>query len=240
MNVRSMLFALIITAPISAVSAQEKAPALPDLSEIQAALRASVPPATAAGKAVGPAQAADTPRACPVPSLDGGEVQGRMFSTTYDVRGRSGDLGTIETSGKGRVFKDTSGGTIAQSDEKAEGEWRTITVRDCGGERVGVIVENDAPWGGNRAFTLKDASGAVIGATETVGYLQSEFTIKGAGGSIATIKDNHWFLDRWAIKSNVDGRLVALALIANSAANSRESSERRRERMHDRPGRGDR
>ena len=55
-----------------------------------------------------------------------------------------------------------------------------------------------------------------------------------------SVESDHWFLDSWTVRGRGDGRLSAFLITANSAANRRESSTRHRERMGDRPGRGDR
>ncbi|MEK7858793.1 MAG: hypothetical protein AAB320_06580 [Elusimicrobiota bacterium] len=234
MSIKKTLFAVIIAAPLCA-SAQEKAPPLPDSEQFKAALSEAAAPAAVVGKAVGIAQASVPPLACPVPSLDGAEIKGRWFSSTMDVRWKTGeDMGTIETSGRnGRVFRDTRGNIVADASVAVNGDWRTITVKGCNGEVVGTIVENDAPYGGNRAFTLKDASGAVLGSAQ-VEYMQDVFSITGPGGAVATVNGKRIFA------SGADGRLVAMLSVYNDSADMRESAERRRERQHDRPGRGDR
>lgn len=234
MSIKKTLFAMIIAAPFS-VAAQEKAPSLPDSEQFKAAISEAAAPASVAGKAVGVAQASVPPLACPVPSLDGAEIKGRWFSSTMDVRWKTGgDMGTIETSGReGRLFRDTQGNIVADATVAVNGEWRTITVKGCNGEVIGTIVENDAPYGGNRAFTLKDAAGAILGSAQ-VEYMQSVFSITGAAGTLATINDKRIFA------SGADGRVVAMLSVYNDAADSRESAERRRERQGDRPGRGDR
>lgn len=173
---------------------------------------------------------------CTSPSMDGAQIRGRMFSSTMDIKGPSGNpLGTIASEGSGWVMKNTDGSTAARAAESGNDETRAIAVTGCSGEPVGTITVTRAGWRGERVIEAKDASGAVIGTTGSVDYLQSSWRM----GAIS-YEDDHWLLDSWRITGKGDGRIAAFAAMANSAANRRESQSRNRERIGDRPGRGDR
>lgn len=174
--------------------------------------------------------------ACTSPSLDGAQIRGRAFSSTMDIKGPEGTpMGTIESEGSGWVMKNPDGSIAAHASESGDDETRTIAVTGCGGEPVGTITVKRAGWRGERTIEAKDASGAVIGSSGSVDYLQDDWRM----GPIS-YEDDHWLLDSWRIRGKADGRIAAFAAMANSAANRRESQSRHRDRIGDRPSRGDR
>lgn len=237
---KTHVLAALLAAPLSLGPSHDAEAALPDMEAPPALFRDIEVPAIGASGPLGLAAIEALPAACPVPSLDGAEVRGRMFSSSFDVKWPDGSLlGRIDAEGDGWVFRGAGGELIAKAAETVRDGTRAIAVTGCAGEALGEVVEADAPYGGERSFEVKDASGRVTGRTGTVGYLQSRWGLAGEGGTMS-IEDDHWFLDSWRLRGAADGRLAVFAVLANSAANRRESSERHRERMGDHPGRGDR
>lgn len=176
------------------------------------------------------------PVACPVPSFDGAQIRGRIFSSTMDIKWPSGNtMGTIESEGSGWTMKNADGSLVARASESGDDEKRTITVTGCNGEPAGAITVTRAGWRGERIIEAKDASGGVIGTSPVVSYLQEDWSMGGI-----SYEEDHALLDSWRIRGKSDGRIAAFAAMANSAANRRESQSRNRERIGDRPSRGDR
>lgn len=172
---------------------------------------------------------------CTSPSIDGGQIRGRAFSSTMDIKSADGaPLGTIEPEGSGWVMKNTEGSVAARAAESGDDEKRTITVTGCNGEPVGTITVTRAGSRGERVIEARDASGATTGSTGEVSYLQGSWRLGGI-----SYEEDHWFLDSWRIRGKGDARIAMFAAMANSAANRRESQTRNRERIGDRPGRGD-
>ncbi len=240
MTKRSHVLAALLAAPLSLGHAHDSEAALPDLDKAPALFRDAEVPAIGASGPLRAAVAAPARAACPIPSLDGAELRARVFSMTVDVKWPDGSpLGRLEPEGDGWAFRDNHGALIARSRETAGENGRTFSITGCSGEAVGEVVETDAGYGGERSFELKDAAGRVTGRTGRIDYLQPSWKITGDGGA-ASVESDHWFLDSWTVRGRGDGRLTAFLITANSAANRRESSERRRERMGDHPGRGDR
>ncbi len=173
--------------------------------------------------------------ACTSPSIDGGQIRGRAFSSTMDIKSASGSpMGTIESEGSGWVMKNTDGSIAARATESGNDESRAISVSGCNGEPVGTITVTRAGWRGERTIEAKDASGASIGTTGRVDYLQDSWRL----GAIS-YEDDHWLLDSWRIRGKSDARIAMFAAMANSAANRRESQSRNSERERG-GGRGDR
>lgn len=174
--------------------------------------------------------------ACAVLSLDGAQIRGRMFDSTMDLKDPGGrPIGTIESQDRGWVMKAADGSVVARAAESGDDERRTISVTDCAGAPAGSITVTRAGWRGERVIEARDASGALVGTSGSVSYLQDSWSL----GPIR-YEDDHWLLDSWRVRGAGDARLAAFAAMANSAANRRESQSRNRERIGDRPGRGDR
>lgn len=175
------------------------------------------------------------PVACPVPSFDGAQIRGRMFSSTMDIKWPSGStMGTIESEGSGWTMKNADGSLVARASESGDDEKRTIAITGCNGEPAGTITVTRAGWRGERVIEAKDASGAAIGTSAVVSYLQDDWSMGGI-----SYEDDHAILDSWRIRGKGDGRIAAFAVMANSAANRRESQSRNSERERG-GGRGDR
>ncbi|TPW17757.1 MAG: hypothetical protein FD126_3582, partial [Elusimicrobia bacterium] len=141
---------------------------------------------------------------CTSPSIDGGQIRGRAFSSTMDIKGPNGSpMGTIESEGSGWVMKNTDGSVAARATESGNDETRTISVTGCSGEPVGSITVTRAGWRGERVIEAKDASGASIGTTGNVDYLQSSWRLGGI-----SYEDDHWLLDSWRIRGKGDARIA--------------------------------
>lgn len=240
MTTRKHILAAMLAGPLSLSHARDANAGLPDFEGPPGLFRDAEVPAIAASGPVG-ALPLELPRlGCPIPLLDGGQLRGRVFSSVVDVKWADGSpLGTIAPQGRAWEFRGAAGELIAAAAESAREGVRTLTVTGCSGEPVGTVTETEADYDGGRSFELRDAAGAELGRTGPVGYLQSRWTVSGAGG-VTTIEDDHWFLDSWTVRGKADTRLVAFAVVANSAANRRESQRRHHERAGDRPERGDR
>ena len=172
---------------------------------------------------------------CTSPGIDGGQIRGRAFSSTMDIKSASGSpMGTIESEGSGWVIKNTDGSVAARAAESGDDEKRTISVTGCNGEPVGTITVTRAGWRGERVIEAKDASGASIGSSGNVDYLQDDWSLGGI-----RYEDDHWLLDSWRIRGKGDARIAMFAAMANSSANRRESQSRNSERERG-GGRGDR
>lgn len=227
---RSKILAAVLIAPLQLAWSQERAPELPDLAAFRDSLKAvpvaEAPAAAARRVAIAPGKAA-----CAKVDLDGGQISGRAFSTTMDVADASGkNVATLETEGRGRVFKSADGSVIAKASEQEVKGGRIITVTGCSGETIATIVESDVNWRGDRSFVIKDAAGAVIGQTGVIDYLRSGYKITGPSGVIAEIKSTHWFFDRVSVTGPADSRIVVMLKAYNNEANARESLRRNQER----------
>lgn len=222
MATKRQILAALLATPLTVGSAREADAALPDFES---------PPGLYRDLAAPPLGAA-----CAILSLDGAQVRGRMFDSTVDIKDAAGrPIGTIDSEGSGWVMKAADGSVVAHAAEKGDDETRTISITDCSGEAVGTVTVKRAGWRGERVIEARNASGAAIGTSGSVGYLQSSWRL----GDVS-YEDDHWLLDSWRIRGAGDGRIAAFAALANSAANRRESQSRNRERTGDRPGRGDR
>lgn len=222
MATKRQILAALLATPLTVGSAHEADAAPPDFESPPGLYRDfSAPPVGAA---------------CPIPSLDGAQVRGRMFDSTVDIKNADGrPLGTLDPEGSGWVMKAADGSVIARAAETGDDATRTIIITGCTGEPVGTITVRRAGWRGERVIEAKDASGAPLGTSGSVDYLQSSWRLGAIG-----YEDDHWLLDSWRIRGPGDGRIAAFAAMANSAANRRESQSRNRERIGDRPERGDR
>lgn len=222
MATKRQILAAMLATPLSLASPHDADAALPDFESPPGLYRNfDAPPIGAA---------------CPVPSLDGAQIRGRMFSSTMDVKdSRGAPLGSIDGEGSGWVLRHVDGTVIARASDSGDDESRTISITGCSGEPVGIITVTRAGWRGERVIEAKDASGAPLGTSGRVDYLQSAWRLGAIG-----FEDDHWLLDSWRIRGPGDGRIAAFAALANSAANRRESQSRNRERIGDRPERGDR
>lgn len=237
MNTRKQILAAMLAGPLTMSTARGAKAALPDFTPPPGLFRDAEVPAIEASGPMGAAPQELPSVSCPVPLLDGGQLRGRLLSSTVDVKWANGSpMGTIEPQGTGWVFRGTGGELIATAAESSRERGRTLTVSGCSGESVGTVIESETGYDGARSFALGDASGAEVGRTGSVDYLQSRWTVSGPAGA-TSIEDDHWFLDSWTVRGRADARLVAFAVVANSAANRRESQRRHRERAGDRPGR---
>jgi len=197
-----------------------EAPASPSSRPLEAA--------AAAGAAAGAARAA-----CAVLSLNGATVGRGLFQNDYTVKVGDQEVGKVASSGSGWTY--TAGGasqaSVAVSDVQSG---RRATVTGCDGETLGSVVETDAS--GSSRFVITDASGNVVAYSGDVDG--TTWSMTGSGAS-ASIKNDHWLLDRYALTmSGVDGRLVLTAAIMNNQALYRRSSQNRPQ--HEPHGRGDR
>lgn len=238
MRATKILMSLIALIPLGA-SAQERARELPSMSELRDSLRDARGPAAVPGAAVArPAAAAPGKIGCPVPMVDGMKVKGRWFSDTRDVKWADGsDFGTLESEGSSRVFKYKDGSVVAKGSAQDVKGGRVITVTGCDGGTIGTITETETDWNGSRAFAVKDASGAEVAKTGSIEYGQDSYILTGAKGPVAKVSDDDAELN---VMGAIDGRLVIMVSAFNDAADWRENARRRRERIGDRPGRGDR
>lgn len=233
---RIQLLAVAILAPLNLAWSQSRAPELPDLASFRDSLKdvpVSAAPAAVAARRV----AVKTGNAsCAAVNINGGQINARSFSTTMDVADSSGKtVATLETEGRRRVFKSADGSVIAGATEKEVKGGRIITITGCSGETVATIVETDVNWHGDRSFVIQDASGALIGSTGVIGYLQSGYKVTGPAGTAAEIKSSHWFFDRVSVAGTLDSRIVVMLKAYNNEANARESLRRNQQR--ERPGR---
>lgn len=227
---RSKILAAVLIAPLQLAWSQERAPELPDLAVFRDSLKA-IPVAEAPAAAARRVAAVTGKAACAMVNLDGGQISGKTFSTTMDVADASGKLvATLETEGRGRVFKSADGAVIAKASEREVKGGRIITVTGCSGETIATIVESDVNWHGDRSFVIKDAVGVEIGRTGVIGYLQSSYTLTHPHGVLAEIKSTHWFFDRVSIRGDADSRIVVMLKAYNNEANARESLRRHQER----------
>ena len=241
MATKRQILAAMLATPLSLVSAPNAEAVMPDWDGPRGHFRDFEPPPIEGAVEVTPpkAEAPSAPpiqgTACTSPSMDGAQIRGRMFDSTMDIKGPSGNpMGTIDSEGSGWVMKNGDGSIAARASESGDDEKRTITVTGCAGEPVGAITVTRSGWRGERIIEATDASGASIGTTGSVSYLQSNWRM----GQIS-YEDDHWLLDSWRIRGQGDGRIAAFAAMANSAANRRESRNRNAEREHGH-GRGDR
>ncbi|MBI5595626.1 MAG: hypothetical protein HY928_05990 [Elusimicrobia bacterium] len=229
MKKRNHILAAILAAPLGLSGAAE--------AQVYSG---EIPSIGAAGPLIPVQKVPESLAACTAVGLDGAQIRGRVFSSTMDIKDASGaPMGTLETEGDGWVFKDMNGGTLAKASVSERDDGKTLTVTGCAGEPVGQIIETKAGWRGERAIEVRDAGGRAIARSAVISYLQSSWSLEGSGGSIS-FEDDHWALDSWRMKGGIDGRLGAFAVMANSGANRRESQSRNRERIGDRPHRGDR
>ena len=232
MATKRQILAAMLATPLSLAARTDADAALPDFENPPGFYKDFEAPPLGAGI---PVLAPIAEAACPIPSLDGAQIRGRMFSSVMDIKNGDGSpLGTIDSEGSGWVMKATDGTIIARAAETGDDETRTIAVTGCSGEPAGAITVTRAGWRGERIIEAKDASGAVIGTTGSVDYLQSSWRM-----GVISYEDDHWLLDSWRIRGQGDGRLAAIAAMANSEANRRESRTRNAEREHGH-GRGDR
>lgn len=243
MATKRQILAAMLATPLSLVSAPDADARPRDWDgPMRERFRDFEPPPIEEGVDVTP-QTGEVPPAGPVtaipctsPSIDGGQIRGRAFSSTMDIKSAAGNpMGTIESEGSGWVMKNMDGSVAARAAESGNDEKRTISVTGCSGEPVGTITVTRAGWRGERVIEAKDASGSSIGSTGSVDYLQGSWSLGGI-----SYEEDHWFLDSWRIRGKGDARIAMFAAMANSAANRRESQTRNRERIGDRPGRGDR
>lgn len=244
MATKRQILAAMLATPLSLVSAPNADARPRDWDgPMRERFRDYEPPSIGEGVEVTPPQTGQSGQAGPVtnipctsPSLDGAQIRGRMFDSTMDIKGPNGSpMGTIDSEGSGWVMKNSDGSIAARATESGNDETRTISVTGCGGEPVGTITVTRAGWRGERTIEAKDASGASIGSSGSVDYLQSNWRM----GSIS-YEDDHWLLDSWRIRGKGDGRIAAFAAMANSAANRRESQSRNSERERGGGRRGDR
>lgn len=222
MATKRQILAALLATPLTVGSPSDADAALPDFESPPGLYRNFEAPPIGA--------------ACPIPSLDGAQVRGRMFSSLMDIKdSRGAPLGSIDSEGSGWVMRHVDGTVVAKASESGDDETRTITITGCSGEPVGTVTVTRAGWHGERVIEAKDASGAALGSSGSVAYLQASWRLGAIG-----YEDDHWLLDSWRIRGQGDGRIAAFAAMANSAANRRESQSRNRERIGDRPERGDR
>ena len=130
-------------------------------------------------------------------------------------------------------MKNTDGSIAARASGRAttrSGPFRHRLQRRAGQ----TITVTRAGWRGERVIEAKDASGASIGSSGNVDYLQDDWSLGGI-----RYEDDHWLLDSWRIRGKGDARIAMFAAMANSAANRRESQSRNSERERG-GGRGDR
>ncbi|TBR20851.1 hypothetical protein EPO15_11910 [bacterium] len=237
MATKRQILAAMLATPLT-LAGMEADAAMPDFESPPGLYKDIEVPSVGPGVVIAPsgAPAVEARKAaCPIPSLDGAQIRGRMFSSVTDIKNGDGSpFGTIDSEGSGWVVKYKDGSTIAKATETGDDETRTIAVTGCEGEPVGTITVKRAGWRGERVIEAKDASGAVIGTSGSVDYLQGSWRM----GAVS-YEDDHWLLDSWRIRGPGDGRIAAIAAMANSEANRRESQTRNREREHGH-GRGDR
>ena len=240
MATKRQILAAMLATPLSLAAGTDADAALPDFESPPGLYKDyEAPPLGAGIPVLAPVAAMDPeearPAACPIPNLDGAQIRGRMFSSVMDIKNGDGSpFGIIDSEGSGWIMKAMDGKVIARAAETGDDETRTISVTGCSGEPAGAITVTRAGWRGERSIEAKDASGAVIGTTGSVDYLQPHWRM----GAIS-YEDDHWLLDSWRIRGQGDGRLAAIAAMANSEANRRESRTRNAEREHGH-GRGDR
>lgn len=224
------LLSLIVALPAAA-----QVVSIGDVSGFKEALKGVEAPASPPSRPLeaAAAGAAAARAACAVLSLNGATVGRGLFQNDYTVKAGDQEVGKVASSGSGWTY--TAGGasqaSVAVSDVQSG---RRATVTGCDGETLGGVVETDAS--SSSRFVITDASGNVIAYSGDVDG--TTWSMTGSGAS-ASIKNDHWLLDRYALTmSGVDGRLVLTAAIMNNQALYRRSSQNRP--PHEPHGRGDR
>lgn len=205
-----------------------------DTAGFREALKNAEAPAVPTSRALEAAEAGRA--ACPVLALNGAIVGRGMFENDYTVKIGGQEVGKVEASGSGLRY--TAGGAAqATATYSALASGRRATVAGCNGEALGAVIESDSS--SSSRFVIVDAAGNVLAASGDVDG--TTWSMSGSGAS-ASIANDHWILDRYALAmSGVDGRLVLTAAIMNNEALYRRSAERRREMPHEpHGGRGDR
>lgn len=202
---------------------QEKAQELPTLEQFRDALRAApAPPSPAllAGEAA-PPRSSSIIQAQAL-NLDGAKLEGRWFSSTKDVKNAKGEeIGTLEVGGGGRIYKDKSGAVVVQGQIVTGRSWKITGAEGV----IGSIEEANS--GDDRVLTIKDASGAEVGRTGTIGFSQDEYVISGPSGLLAKISGGDSEIN---IMGRADSRLILMASAYNDWADWRDSAARRHER----------
>lgn len=213
----------------------DRAPDLPTLGEFRERMAEQGPAKLVQGRAIEARRAG-----CPVPQLSGSTMGRGMFSMTFDVKLGDQKLGEIEPVDGGWLFRDNAGHTIALASVKTAEDSRVATVTDCSGARIGEVSETQV-GSSESVMTIKDAQGKTVATSNPAS--SGEMDLKSPSGDIlAQSRDIHWLLDRYAFvvvnPEGVDGRMVLIASVMGNSAAYRRSAERRRDRIGDRPGPG--
>jgi len=161
---------------------------------------------------------------CAVLKLDDVVISRGVFSSDFTVESGGREIGKIEKSGPDIVIR--SGSAVSAKTSGA-------AVTDCSGAVIGSVEE--LMGDDSSSFVIKNAAGQIVAASGDVdGH---SMVLRGSGGMVS-VQNNHWLKDSYKVTvSGVDARLAAVAVMRNNAALYRRSSERRRERQHDSPGR---
>lgn len=222
LSLMSLLFSFPVAAQVVEVG---------DLSAFKEALKSvKAPSAPSAGAAPGAAA-----KACAAVELSGATVGRGMFQTDLRVEKGDAEIGRVSRDGS-RYYYVVGGATAVEADVSESGERRVATVHDCAGAVVGVIVAEDS--GDSSRYTLRSPAGAVLARSDSTSG--PAVTMIGDGG-VATIRNAHWILDKYALDvQGLDSRLVLMTAAMNDSQLYRRSAERRRERIGDHHGRSDR
>ncbi|MBI5245683.1 MAG: hypothetical protein HY923_00765 [Elusimicrobia bacterium] len=166
-------------------------------------------------------------KGCALMKLEDVVISRGVFSSDFTVESGGSKIGEIEVNRGGYVIK--NGSAIAAKTSGA-------TVIDCSGAVIGSVEE--LAGSDSSSFAVKNAAGQIIASSgEVDGH---SMVLKGTGGMVS-VQNNHWLIDSYKVSaSGIDARLAAVAVVMNNSALYRRAGERRRDRIGDHPGRGDR